>query len=426
MHLVHFLKPFWGGAVQKYDVAVIGAGLGGLAAAAQLSAQKKKTVVIERGASLNDALGVVEKSGFGFYAGPSLSYGFETHGALQVFSTQLGIVQHTSVPTPCYQVALPDRRITVFAEREATLEELRREFPAEISMLSQLYRDLDKVRVKTTKNRISAYFAAHRAASRFLSKYGLSRELMAFFDVQSYSFFQQAAGKLSLATFMMLCDTPPRRVQGGFRKFGDQLYGVLLRHGGEVRYNESLPELVIKDNRVIGIQTAQGVVEANTYILNSLPQQRKALLFVGLREDVIPVGMSYDVLLLTDYSRPQEIIALSLNGNKEDAVAPKGMRSLTALFQSPQNTAVDKCALVDKLGRLIPFLDDYIVFAEEFRPEAGFTALTVGIKIKPLGMSGEASVINRTSYNNVFVLHDRPEAPLQVITAVRRFAEKSG
>jgi phytoene dehydrogenase-like protein len=410
--------------VPKYDVAVIGAGLGGLAAAAHLSVLRKKTIVLERGSSLNDALGVVKKTGFDFYAGPSLSYGFETHGALQEFSTKLGIVQHTSVPAPCYQVALPDRRITVFADREATLEELRREFPAETHILSQLYHDLDSLRTKTAKSRFSAYLVGHRLASGFLRKYGLSRELMTFFDVQSYSFFQKAAGKLSLETFMMLCDTPPRHVHGGFKKFGSQLYSVLLQRDGEVRYNERSTELVEKDNRVIGIQTAQGVIEADAYILNVLPQQRRAVLFVGLREDVVPVGMSHTVFLLADYSRPQEIIALSLNGNTEDAAAPKGMRTLSALSQLPQHAVTDKQRLIGQLGRLIPFLNDYIVFAEEFRPEAGYADLPAGTKMKPLRSVGEVPILNRTSYDNVFVLHDLPEAPLQVITAVQHLAEK--
>ena len=406
----------------KYDIAVIGASLGGLAAAALLSGKKKKTIVIEQGPTLSDALGVVNKAGFSFYAGPSLSYGFEPHGALQEISTRLGIVQQISVPSPCYQVALPGRRITVFADRDSTLEELRREFPREIDALSMLHRDLDKLLVQTAKSKVSAYFARSRSAAGYLSKYGFSRELMTFFDVQSFTFFQKLAGKLSLASFMTLCDTPLRRVQGGFRKFGEQLLGVLLQNGGEVRYNEPSAELVLRDNRVIGIKTVQGVVEAGTVILNALPFQRGTILFVGLREEVIPVGMSQDVFLLQDYSRPQEAVVLSIGANKDDA--PKGMRTLKVLFQLPPDMAIDKQILVEKLGRLIPFLNDYIVFAEEFRPKAGYTALSAGMYVKPLRTGGGASILNRTSHNNVFVLHDLPEAPLQVFSSVQRFADK--
>ena len=408
----------------KYDVAVIGASLGGLATAALLACKKKKTIVIEQGSSLSDALGVVEKSGFSFYAGPSLSYGFERNGAIHEFSARLGISQQITVPSPCYQVALPDRRITVFADRDSTLAELRREFPREINALYNLYRDLDKLRAQTAKSKISAYFARSRSAAGYLGKYGFSRELMTFFDVQSFAFFRKMVGKLSLSSFMMLCDTPPRRVRGGFRKFGDQVYGVFLQHGGEVRYNEPSPELVLRGNRVIGIKTTQGVVEADTIILNALPHQRGIMLFIGLREDVIPVGMSQDVYLLQDYSSPQDASVLSLNGNDDDAATPKRMRSLNVLFQLLPNRAKDEQMLVDKLSRLIPFLKDYIVFAEEFRPQAGYTVLPAGMHIQALRIGGDLHILNQTSYYNAFVLQNLPEAPLQVLSVVQRLADK--
>lgn len=414
--------------MSKYDVAVIGAGLGGLAAAALLSCQKKKTIVIERGPSLSDALGVVEKAGFGFYAGTSLSYGFESNGALQEFSTMLGIIQRTVAPSPCYQVALPDRRITVFADHGETLEELTREFPKEANSLSRFYRDLEKMRTQSAKSRISAFFARSRSAAGFMSQYGFSRELNTFFDVQSSIFFQKPAGELSLESFMTLCDTPPRHLQGGFRKLGDQLYGVILQHGGEIRYNEPSPELIVRDNQVTGVKTAQGALEASTLILNTLPYQMRSMLFVGLREEVVPVGMSHDVFLLQDYSRPQEIIALSLSGTDEEAAfAPTGMRAMSVSFRYPQKTAVDKQMAVEKLGSLIPFLKDYVVFAEEFRPEAGHTMLPDNVSMKkPVRSKEGVSLLHRTSQKSVFVLHDLPEAPLQVLSAVQGFTEKLG
>jgi len=119
----------------KYDVAIVGAGLGGLAAAALLSGRKKRVIVLERSGSLDRALGVYEKDGYTSCAAPTYSYGFEQGGAFHELSSNLGIVHSVSVQSPCYQVALPDHRITIYADQGETLEELRREFPGEISML---------------------------------------------------------------------------------------------------------------------------------------------------------------------------------------------------------------------------------------------------------------------------------------------------
>lgn len=408
----------------KYDVAIIGAGLGGLTAAALVSSRKKKTLLLEQGASLSDALGVVEKDGFIFSIGPSLSYGFERGGAFQKLSADLGIVQQAAVRSPCYQVALPDRRITVYAEPNETLEELKREFRNEISTLEKFYRDLDTTKKQIAKNRVIAALARWRSAGGFIGKYGFSRELTAFFNVQSLCFFQRPAADLSLATLVALCVTPPLHLNGGFRKFGDQLYGVLLQHGGDVRYNEPLPALSFRDHGVIGITTAQGMVEADTVLLNTLPPRRRSMLFAGLPEETVPVGMSHDVLYVPDYSRPHDFLVLSLNAKEDDVVAPKGMRTLSVSFPSQQDMRADKQMLVEQLGRLIPFLDEYLMFAEEYKPTAGHAVLPGDVTMKPLRSRKETS-LSRTTREKVYVLHDAPEACLQMISGVQRFIEKT-
>jgi glycine/D-amino acid oxidase-like deaminating enzyme len=414
--------------VPKYDVAVVGAGLGGLSVAALASLSKKKTIVLERGPSLSDALGVAEKSGFGFYAGPSLSYGFEPGGSLQEFTAHLGINQRTVVPSLCYQVALPDRRISVFSDHNETLEELKREFVGETSILEKFYRDLDGMRAQCAKNRLSAYFARHRPASTFFNTYGFSRELFAYFDVQSRVFFQKAAGDITLASLMTLCNNPPRRVQGGFRKIGDQMYSLLLQHGGEVRYDEVSPEYMVQDGLLRGLKTAKGdVIEAESIVLNMMPYSRREMLFVGLREQVVPVGMAHDVFLLTDYSSPEEIVTLSLNFNEEEAVsAPAGMRALCVSCQTPQDFIAGRQTLIEKLGKLMPFLHDYLVFTEEYTSKSGYAVIpcSLQMKIKPFRAKEGLSLLHRSSYKNVFVIHDHSEAPLQVISAVQLFAEK--
>jgi protoporphyrinogen oxidase len=408
--------------VPKYDVAIIGASLGGLTAAALLSGKNKKTIIIEQGASLSDALGIVEKDGVSFSVGPSLSYGFERDGVLHELSSGLGIVQHVSVRSPSYQVALPDRRITVFAEYNETLEELQREFRNEIDALKQFYRDLDKTAKQMQKYRAIAAFTEWRSAEGFIGKYRFSRELAVFFDVQSLYFFQKPAAELSLAEMIALCLTPPLHLQGGFRTFADQLHGAMLKHGGEIRYNEPSREISLLGKGVISVKTTRGTVEAGSVLLNILPPLCRSKLFIGLREDVVPVGMSHDVLYLPDYSLPKDYFALSLNA-EEEAGAPEGMRALSLSFERKQNVPADKQALLEQLSGLVPFLSDYLVFAEEYNTNAGHTVLPGGIIEKPHRSSKETS-LSRTSMDGVYLLHDTPDAPLQMASEVRRFVDK--
>ncbi len=224
----------------KYDVAIIGAGLGGLAAAALLSSKKKKVIVLERNGPGERAVGVYEKDGYTSSAAPTLSYGFERGGAFYELSSALGLVHSVSVQSPCYQVALPDHRITVYADQGETLEELRREFPRDITMLIKFYQELHRLAEKLLTNRLSAFLTKHRSAAWFIGRYRFSRELTAFFDIQSLYFFQRRIADLSLVNLIALCDTPPLYLEGGFKKFADQMSSSILHHGGEIVYKQTV------------------------------------------------------------------------------------------------------------------------------------------------------------------------------------------
>ncbi len=406
--------------MQKYDVAILGAGLGGLTAAALLSSQNKKTIVIEQGASLGNAVGVVEKDGFVFSTGPALSYGFEQGGLFRELSASLGIKQSVSVHTPCYQVALPDHRLTVYANAAETLEEIRREFRREIDRVARFYQDIEGLAKKMADNRVVAFLSRHRSSAGYFSRYGLSKELIAFFDIQSRFFFQKPVTDLSVATLTTLCCTPPLHLDGGFKKFGDELYRIVLQHGGEVLYNESSPSISFHAHGTIGIETGKGMLEAGTVLFNTLPRQRKPMLFVGLLEEVVPLGMSADVLYLPEYSRPQEFMVLSLDCQENSSSVLEGAKALTVSFASYSDTPGEKQARMEQLSTLIPFLSDFIFFADEHDAGAGHAMVPENKAFQPAHARDASSLFYRTATKNAFVLRDTPENPLQAVATVRR------
>lgn len=408
----------------KYDVAVIGAGLGGLAAAALLSAKKKKTVIIERGTSLNSAVGVLEKDGFLFSNVPALSYGFERGSAIHDLSAGLGILHNATVHSPCYQVALPDRRITVYADVSETLEELRREFPREIDAIVRFYRDLHKQAERSAKNRLFSFLARHRTAAGFLRAYRFSGELTTFFDVQLDYFFQKHSAEASLSALLLLCDSPPLYFHGGFKKVADQLYNVILQEGGEIRYREPSPRIVSENGRVIGIETAQGMVTADVILLDQVPPQQPAALFVALRDEVVPVGMAQEVLFLPDYARPRDFISLSLSNRDDTAAAPEGMRALNASFRGQRVPPEGAQGLIDQISELVPFLNEYVVFAERHRGVDEGIVVPADISFKPLRSVDGMSILSRGSHKNIYMLNDVQQAPPHVLSAVQQFVRQ--
>jgi hypothetical protein len=410
--------------MSKYDVAVVGAGLGGLAAAALLSGKKKKIIVIEPGESYNAAVGAYVRDGYRFCASPSLSYGFEPGGAFNTLASNLGIVQEGSIQSPCYQVVLPDHRITVLADQGETLEELRREFPKEVDALGKFYRSLHRLAEQMAKSRLSAYVTKHRTAASFLGRYRFSRELMFFFDIQALYFFQRPVAELSLVDLIRLCDTPPRSLEGGLKKLADQLNNTILQQGGKILYDQSNNEFVSRGNRIVGIKTKQDVIEADTVLVNMTQRYDSKTIFIGLHDTVIPVGMCQEVLYLPDYQSPRDYFALSLSAHDDMISAPQGMRALSLSFRSEQGSAVDKQALIDQLNRLIPFLNDYLVFSDEHRIGDEGIELPQGVTLKPLRSGAGTSLLSRGSKKNLYLVVIAKTAPLQVMSGVNRFIKK--
>ena len=296
--------------------AVVGAGLGGLAVAALLSGKKKKIIVIERGGSLSGAVGAYDRDGFSFTASPALSYGFERGGAFYTLSANLGIVQSVSVQSPCYQVALPDHRITVFADQGETLEELRREYPKEINVLIKFYRDLHSLAEKSVKSRFWSYVTTRRSAAGFIRGYRFSRELTRSLISSPSISFKDRLQNYPWWT-LSRCAIPRRSTSKVVSK-NSPISCIAPFFSREVKFciTRRTAELASRGGHIVGIKAKQGVIEADTILLNLSKRYDSSTIFMGLRDTVIPVGMCPEVLYLPDYQSPRDFYTLSLSAKR--------------------------------------------------------------------------------------------------------------
>jgi hypothetical protein len=411
--------------VPKYDLAVVGAGLGGLAATALLSRKNKKAIVLEPGNAVGGALRTFEKRGFVFNTGPTLSFGFERGGAIQDLYESLGVSHNASMLSPCYQVALPDRRITVYAEHGETLEELKREFPNEIDTIARFYRDLKKKSIQNIKNRFFANLSSRISAGWFIRRYSFSREIIAFLDIQSRYFFRQTIDDISLTSLITLCDTAPLMVHGGFKKIVQQMVDVLLKNSGEILYHVPPTEITFSNNQVAGFTTPEGFVESAFVLLNTEQQRREQVLFMGIRNEVVPIAMLANVIGLTDYSFPERFFALTLGDPDDETVAPKGMRTLTASFQ-PWFATKSQDELIGEIGGLIPFLNEFLVFSELYKPESWSYTAPKDLSFKPVRTRNSQTLLSRSSKRAVYMLPDGTGTPAQSIAAAQAFVERLG
>jgi phytoene dehydrogenase-like protein len=408
--------------VPKYELAVVGAGLGGLAAAALAARQGRKVIVLDPGDSAGGVLDVCREDGFVFSPGPHLSFGFERDGIIQRLGERLGIALSASLCSPCYQVALPDRRVTVYAEHSETLDELRREFAHEIDRIARFYRDLRTEVIKGTKSRISAFLLRRKNAVGFIHRYRFSREFTAFLDVQSFFFFRRRADDLSLSSLMTLCDSAPFVIPGGFKKLVEQMVDVILKNKGEIRYQVPFSEITLRDGRGAVSSSSKGGADAEIVLLNADRQKRGRMLFLGVHNDVIPTGMLHCVLCLADYSRMEDLFTLSVSAQNDLTVAPKGMSTLVASCSS--SSLLTKNELMQQVGSVIPFLNDFVVLEREYDPAAGAYVVPEGMSFKTLRFPDSQVYLSRSPRGNVYMLGDGSGTPAQEIAAALAFVSR--
>lgn len=116
-------------APPRSDLIVVGAGIGGLTAAALAAHEGASTLVLEAHNRPGGCAGDFALGGLLFPAGATLLSGFEPGGLHDLVYRALD-VPHRAIPLArAMEVVAPDRRFSLWAERDRWEQEWRRAFP---------------------------------------------------------------------------------------------------------------------------------------------------------------------------------------------------------------------------------------------------------------------------------------------------------
>jgi hypothetical protein len=404
--------------VSKYDLAVVGSGLAGLTAAAAAARMQKRVIVLEREKVAGGALAGFERDGYRFYPGPSLSYGFERGGVFQTLEENFGLSQSALLRSPCYQVTLPDRRITVYAEHSETLAELRREFPSEIDRIIRFFQDLRSRAANNGRSRVAAFLSRRRSAASIIRGYRFSPEFILFLDVQSRYFFGRPVEILPLTSLITLIDAAPLTVTGGFKRLVDHLVATIVKNQGEIRYNVPFSDLVIRRH---GVDMPSEAVDANVVLLNERERQGTRVC-MGVQSELVPVSMLPDVLCAPSYAVPGCFFTLALSARDDEKTAPRGKRAVMASFSSscPDQGQDDR---IRAIAAIMPFLEDFTIFSGECSLPVSPLKLPGDLSLRPVRISGTGQLLSRSSRYGVSSIPDGSGAPADEVMAAQRFLE---
>ena len=262
-----------------YDAVVIGAGNGGLTAAATLARSGVKTLLLERhnipgGCATSFIRGRFEfevalhqLSGIGTeeFAGP-LKGTFSDLGVLD----EIDLVQMENL----YRIVLPgELDVTLRANRAAACGELKSQFPAQADKIDRFFELLyqycnEWVSVlimrdpESSPQKYPVYFKyALRSMRIVFDEFGFSPLLETALGIY-WSYVGMPPSLLPFGDFAILLwaylEFKPWHIKGGSQALSSALLNSFYQAGGDARFNCGAKQILVSNGRVTGVVTEDG------------------------------------------------------------------------------------------------------------------------------------------------------------------------
>jgi len=233
----------------EYEVVVIGAGIGGLTAAAVLAKRGVHVCLLERQSNAGGCVANVEHAGHQFEPTHGLYCGWEPDGIFdRLFAELDASAPHAQRLSTPYLVRLPDGLdVPRINDREEVDDALRIAFAECADAAIKFYRDLLNGRLRGTK------------PQQLLSS--CSARFRGFVDIQLQALTQCAS---ALCDEQLLATTlNPQRafweIEGGAQSLADALTNSFKQSGGKLRLNSPVLRLAFgPDGSPIGVDLLNG------------------------------------------------------------------------------------------------------------------------------------------------------------------------
>ncbi len=276
--------------MSDYDVVVIGAGNGGLTAAAGLAKRGHKTLLLERhnvpgGCATSFVRGRFEfevalhqLSGMGFPEFP---------GPLRGLLDDLGVMDKIEFVQQknLYRVFIPGQLdINLKADKQAAIEALIEKFPAEKEGIQKFFDLLyafcnELVNVlfindpEASPEKYPLFFSlALKNSQGILDEYLKDRLLQAAVTIY-WSYAGQPPSRLSFMELAMMIwayiEFKPWHMKGGSQAMSNAICDAFLRFGGDARFNCAAGKIRVRNGKVAAVVTEDGDEISTKFVVSN-------------------------------------------------------------------------------------------------------------------------------------------------------------
>lgn len=367
----------------KFDVIVIGSGIGGLVTATQLAAKGAQVLVLESYVIPGGSSGYFERNGYRFDVGASMIFGFGKRGTTNLLTRALDAVNVSleTIPDPIQiDYHLPnDLRVRVHRDYENFLQELGDKFPQERQGIRKFYDEcwqvfncLNVMELLSLEELgyLMRVFFQHPLACLGLVKYlpqnvgNIARKyikdsnLLKFIDIECYCWSVVPADLTPMINAgMVFSDRHYGGInypKGGVGKIAEKLVEGLEKHGGKIQYKARVDRILMEKGQVIGVELSNGEIyygkrivsnatrwDTFDQLLRDIPLPKKEQtwreryqqspsflsLHLGVEKSVIPADTACHHIILENWQQmqdPEGTIFVSIPTLLDPDLAPEG------------------------------------------------------------------------------------------------------
>lgn len=367
----------------RFDVIVIGSGIGGLVTATQLAAKGAKVLVLESYVIPGGSSGYFEREGYRFDAGASMIFGFGERGTTNLLTRALDAVdlslETIQDPVQIHYHLPQDREVKVHYDYDKYLQELMEKFPNDHQGMRQFYdqcwkvfnclNSMELLSLEEPRYLMRVFFEKPGAclgllkylpqnAGEVARRYISDPELLKFIDLECYCWSVVPADLTPMINAgMVFSDRHYGGInypKGGVGQIALKLAEGLEKAGSQIEYRARVKQILIENGRAVGVELNNGqVYHAKRIVSNAtrwdtfgklvssdqVPKSEQKWqkryqkspsflsLHLGVEASVFPAGTECHHILLEDWNRmeePEGTIFVSIPTLLDPDLAPEG------------------------------------------------------------------------------------------------------
>ncbi|MFH2129690.1 MAG: NAD(P)/FAD-dependent oxidoreductase [bacterium] len=265
--------------MSDYEAVVIGAGNGGLTAAATLARSGVKTLLLERHNIPGGCATSFVRGRFEFEVALHQLSGIGTEGfagPLRGTLADLGVLDHIELVQMenLYRIVYPGRMdITLKADRTAAVAELKAHFPAEADKIERYFDFLfayctEWLNVmimrdpESSPRKYPLYFKyALKPTAAVFDEFSFTPLLQTALNIY-WSYMGMPPSQLPFGDFALLMwvylEFKPWHIKGGSQALSSALLNAFYTAGGEARFNCGAKKVLVAGNQITGVLTEDG------------------------------------------------------------------------------------------------------------------------------------------------------------------------